>query len=399
MNQENNFKTFCPRCGNEMNSNYRYCMKCGYLNPTNQANQGMNKFISKNENEIYQIGSGQTIIQNNNNQITTSIATNTGNKLLCFLFNYLIYIGVIIVSFALIIGNKVIDFNSIKNSLLPDTVLVTSIIFLYIYPIQLIFTKCNKKWWYALIPFYNLFVLSDIVYRKKWLGILLLIPVVGQIFLIIVFYKLATRFKYSGLLAVLFPIIFIPLMGFGSRLYDGVSYVSEDRTLEKDYKMKKLFFITLMILLVLSGILVFWNNIIEIKTKATRVTNYYYVFATNQIVDKTKQLARENYLDCEEYRYNSTSGKYYIWYSDLGDATYLPFHAYRDIISGYVIIDNTDGISKYYVSISDGVFGYPETLYDDISLETIIPYSEVKERKDINICKSTKQKITVGGTI
>ena len=133
--------------------------------------------------------------------------------------------------------------------------LATSIAFIYIYSIQLIFVKCNQKWWYALIPFYNLFVLCDIVFRKKWLGIILLIPVIGQIFLLVILYKMAMKFKYSGLLAILFPIIFVPLMGFGTRLYEGVSYISEDRTLEKDYKRKKVFFVTLMILLVLSGIL------------------------------------------------------------------------------------------------------------------------------------------------
>lgn len=400
MNQDNGFKTYCPRCGSEMNSNSRYCMKCGYLNPTDPANQGMNKFMAKEKQEIYQIGSGQTIVQNNdNNQVTISIASNTGNRLVCFLLNYLIYIGIVIVSFILLVGNKVVDLNSIKNSLFPDVVLAISIAFIYIYSIQLIFVKCNQKWWYALIPFYNLFVLCDIVFRKKWLGIILLIPVIGQIFLLVILYKMAMRFKYSGLLAILFPIIFVPLMGFGTRLYEGVSYISEDRTLEKDYKRKKVFFVTLMILLVLSGILVFWNNIIEIKGKATKLTNYYYVFATNQIVDKTKQLARENYLECEEYRYDPHKGKYYIWYTDLGEVAYLPFHAYREIISGYVIIDNTSGVSKYYVSISDGTFGYPETLSDNVKLETIIPFEKVKERTDLNICKNTKQKATVGGLI
>ena len=109
-------------------------------------------------------------------------------------------------------------------------------------------------------------------------------------------YKLAIKFKCNGLLTVLFPIIFIPLMGFGSRLYEGVSYISNDKTMENDYRRKKVFFITLMVFLISSGVLLFWSNIIEIRGKATKIRNYYYVYATKQIVDKTKQLAKENYF-------------------------------------------------------------------------------------------------------
>lgn len=398
MNQDNGFKTFCPRCNSEMNANSRYCMKCGYLNPVNQANQGMNQFISNNKSQVYQIGSGQNIAQDGN-QITTSIANNTGNRLICFLLNYLVYIGIIGISFFLIIGNNVTDFNIIKESFFPDVVFITSIVFIYIYSMQLIFMKANQKWWYALIPFYNLFVLCDIVFRKKWLGIILLIPIVGQIFLLVVLYKLAIKFKCNGLLTVLFPIIFIPLMGFGSRLYEGVSYISNDKTMENDYRRKKVFFITLMVFLILSGVLLFWSNIIEIRGKATKIRNYYYVYATKQIVDKTKQLAKENYLQCSDYKYNPESGIYYIWYADIGDVAYIPLHSYMDVISGYVIIDNTTGSSKYYVTLSDGSFGYPTMLYTDVKADSIIPYGDLKEREDVNFCINTKEKLTTNGLI
>ena len=33
MNQDNQVKMMCPRCGKEMNINARYCLQCGYLNP------------------------------------------------------------------------------------------------------------------------------------------------------------------------------------------------------------------------------------------------------------------------------------------------------------------------------------------------------------------------------
>lgn len=391
---EQNVKIFCPRCGSEMNSNSRYCLKCGYLNPTNSANQGMQQYIANNGNSLYQVGEGKMI--QNSNGITNSIATNTGNKMVCFLINYLIYIFIIIISFIFIMKDNTIGFNSIKNSLFPYVAFSISTIFLYVYSMQLIFMKANKEWWYALIPFYNLFVLSDIAFKKKWLGILLLIPFVGQVFFLVIMYVLGTKFKYSGLLALLLPVIYIPLMGFGSRFYEGINYLSEDRTLEKDYKRKKVFFISIMFFLIFGAVLMFWTNIIEMKTKAVRLKNYYYVFATKQIVDKTKKLAKENYLECEKYDYKKDSGVYYIWYSDIGDVAFIPFHSIRNVMYGYVIIDNSSGSSKYYVSLSDDNYGYPETLYDDIKVETIVPYEKVVTRSDINICINKKPKVTVG---
>lgn len=392
---EQNVKIFCPRCGSEMNSNSRYCLKCGYLNPANSANQGMQQYIANNNKSLYQVGDGKTLIQKNN-EITNSIATNTGNKTVCFLINYLIYIFIIIISFFLIMKDSIIDFNTIKNSLFPYASFITSVVFLYVYSMQLVFMKANKKWWYALIPFYNLFVLCDIVFKKKWLGIILLIPFVGQVFFLVTLYVLGTKFKYSGLLTLLLPIIYIPLMGFASRLYEGINYVNEDKTLEKDYKRKKIFFISLMIFLIFGAVLMFWTNVIELKTKAVRLKNYYYVFATKQIVDKTKQLAKENYLECEKYDYQDDSGIYYIWYSDISSVAFIPFHSIRNVMYGYVIIDNSSGSSKYYVSLSDDNYGYPETLYDDIKAETIVPYEKIVTRNDINTCINKKTKVTVG---
>ena len=399
MNQDNGFKIFCPRCGNEMNSESRYCMKCGYLNTNNAANQNMKQYIPENESGSYQVGSGQLINQNNDNErIVNSISSNTGNTKLCFLVNYLVYIFIILMSFILTVGNNFVSIEMIRNSLFPFIVFVISIIFLYTYSMELIFIKCNKKWWYSLIPIYNLMILTEIVFDKKILGLLLLVPVVGQIFFLVILYILGNRFKYNGILSMLLPIIFIPLMGFGSRFYEGVNYISEDRTLEKDYKRKKIFFISLMIFLISSFILLFWTNILDVKNKAKRITNYYYVYASRKIVDETKNIANKDYLECEKYDYSSDSGVYYIKYNDIGNEVYLPFYYYRSIIEGYVIINNNTG--KTYISITDGKYGYPELDINEVGLDKIEEYSRVqyKSAKDINSCINTKSK-TNGGEL
>ncbi|MBR5370098.1 MAG: hypothetical protein IK137_02205 [Bacilli bacterium] len=394
MNQDNVVKIICPRCGSQMNSNSRYCLKCGYLNPNDPANQNMQKYISVNKEDSYSIGSGNTVIKKEH-QITNSIASKTGNKLVCFVFNFLLYVICIVLSYLLLVDRSNFSLNNIMNSLFPYVSFLISIVFLYAYSMELIFIKSNNKWWYALIPFYNLCLLTDIVYKEKWLGIVLLIPVIGQIFLIITLYKLALKFKYSGILTILFPIIYIPLMGFGNRLFEDINYIAEDNTLEDDYRRKRVFFILLIAIMVFGAILMFWNNIVDIKSKALRIKNYYYVYVTNEVVSSTKKNIKDGFISCQKYKYKDDRGIYYIEYPDVGDYVYVPLHYYNDVISAYIIIDNNSGNSKYYVSMSDGTFGFPETLYEEISVDKIVPYNELTKRNDINTCVVGSPKITI----
>ena len=44
---DDGYTVFCARCGAEMNSNSRYCMKCGYLNPDHEANKCQRKRLIK----------------------------------------------------------------------------------------------------------------------------------------------------------------------------------------------------------------------------------------------------------------------------------------------------------------------------------------------------------------
>ena len=71
-----------------------------------------------------------------------------------------------------------------------------------------IFTKAGQPGWACIIPIYNLYVWCKIVGRPWWWILLMLIPFVNFIILIIL-----------GLL--LLPIIFFPILGFGSAQYQG----------------------------------------------------------------------------------------------------------------------------------------------------------------------------------
>lgn len=87
-----------------------------------------------------------------------------------------------------------------------------------------IFTKAGQPGWAALIPIYNAYVLLQIIGRPAWWLVLFLIPFVNFIISLIVAIDLAKAFGKGtgfGLGMAFFPIIFYPLLGFGSAQYQG----------------------------------------------------------------------------------------------------------------------------------------------------------------------------------
>jgi hypothetical protein len=88
-----------------------------------------------------------------------------------------------------------------------------------------IFTKAGKPGWASLIPFYNIFVMLDIAGKPGWWFLLFFIPVVNLVIGILVMVGLATNFgKGGGFVAglILLPIIFYPILAFGSAQYKPV---------------------------------------------------------------------------------------------------------------------------------------------------------------------------------
>ena len=53
INQEKEPTIFCSRCGAEMKSKSRYCMKCGNLNYEHDANETMRQYIKEEDQEAY----------------------------------------------------------------------------------------------------------------------------------------------------------------------------------------------------------------------------------------------------------------------------------------------------------------------------------------------------------
>ena len=99
-----------------------------------------------------------------------------------------------------------------------------------------LFVKAGKPGWAAIVPFYNTYVLVEIVGRPVWVfaimafgGLLGAIPVIGWlisiavlVFSIIVMNDLSKAFgKTTGFTVglVLLPVVFLPMLAFGKAKY------------------------------------------------------------------------------------------------------------------------------------------------------------------------------------
>lgn len=92
-----------------------------------------------------------------------------------------------------------------------------------------IFTKAGQPGWAVLVPFYNLYVYTQVIKRPKWWMLLYfssIIPVVGSLVVLVISimdtHRLSTSFgKGGGFTAglILLGIVFYPILAFGSAEY------------------------------------------------------------------------------------------------------------------------------------------------------------------------------------
>ena len=390
MNNNESQKIYCQRCGAEMNSNSRYCMKCGNLNYDHSGNESMRPYIPQDNTVGYQVGSG-TNISNNSDQLTINSGNNMGSYVLCFIVNFAFYL-ILLVFWGMKAFNQ--PFETIKdffNSIYPFIGLLISYFCMFIYACQLVAMKCNNRWWSVFIPIYNVMLLSEVIYKKKWLGILTLVPILGQLFFIVMIYKLGQRFKYSGFTTVLFFFVMVPVMGFGSHFLDGKIYLEKDRTLEKDYKLKKTFFVVSIIVIIFGFVCTFWSNIVNISENVQKVKYYHYVYSSRKVVEKIKMSLRKEYVSCEKKQFDKNNGTYYFYYPDLGRRVFLPLNYFNDPLEAYVKLEIFDGEAKYYVSLTDGRNGFSETLIDSIDFNVVKEYGKLDLYFDMDsLCDTGK---------
>ena len=82
--------------------------------------------------------------------------------------------------------------------------------------------KAGREGWEAIVPLYNVYVLTLIAGQPWWLVILCLIPIVNIVAMGFLCWKLAECVGQSWPFAiglVVLPFVFYPLLGFGAARY------------------------------------------------------------------------------------------------------------------------------------------------------------------------------------
>ncbi len=379
---DNDYTIFCSRCGAEMKSSARYCMKCGNLNPDHPENKSMEKFIPKSQG--YFVGSGKSIVGtlDPNNGLILSVANNTGSSKMCFLLTFGIYfIIVFLIGLSTVLGLS--NIYDIIYTNLAVTFLIISVIFIFIYSSERMYMKMNKPWWAALVPFYNYFVLSDAIFNNMFLGFLIFVPIVGSIYMLILYYKLGKAFDKNGILTALFPLIMMPIIGFGDSLYNNRSYVKNDskNSLEKDYKFKKISFSFSMFLIIISIINLCYVNLDDLIKLVSSSGDWYYYYAGNKMYKEVKKQMEDGTYEitCDDVVYRREDGTIYFYYSDVGDEYNLMFSVTREPIEGYVKVVSLYGERKYYVSVTDGKRGIKEIDADQLKVSSASNFKKLDE--------------------
>ena len=102
-------------------------------------------------------------------------------------------------------------------SLIQWTVFIALMVLVYA-ATWLLYQKAGKPGWAAIIPFYNNYVMADIVYSQGWMFLLGIVPIIGLIYDIVTNYKFVKMYGASTGMAIgciLLPFVFLPILGFG----------------------------------------------------------------------------------------------------------------------------------------------------------------------------------------
>ena len=369
-NSENDYTIRCSRCGEDMKSSSRYCMKCGNLNSNHPENQNMIPYIKDNI-ETYTVGDDGFLRKKKTGSIVL-IGTNTGSKKLCFIINllvYLLFIGISFLSNYLSVG----DITKILDTSFPIMLTCCSFSFFYIYSYEILFMKMNKRWWAVFIPIYNLFVLSSALFNRGWMGILFLIPGINFIMIFYALYVLAKKFKVIPLFTILLPFIAIPYLGLSSKIFNDTSYVNiGENALEKEYKLRKSFMSLTFFFLLVGILLSLYTNMDKVEVLISNFDSYIYKYSANSYLNKVKDSIESGKIECEGDAPYADLTEYYVYSSELSYDIYVPLQTFRDKeLSAYVRVEKNNGDTNYYVSISDGEKGIKESLSDNITVDSV----------------------------
>lgn len=379
---DDGIKTFCSRCGSEIKSSDRYCMKCGNLNASHPSNQKYSKILNKINNSNYQIGSGKRLIDND--QSVSFVSKHNNNRLIFVIFNVVMLLIMCLIALLPLFSLDSYSIESILESGALVNLLIVGIFALGAISIEILFIKLDIPWWASFIPFYNYYLMSSVLLNNGWLFLLMLVPGVNVGFLLVLFYKLGEAFGKNGVLTAIFPFLMLPVIAYGVSSFDGIYFVTSngDDALEKSYGTYN-HFATFTIFLIVVGLagFIFSGDNLNLLTKNRGKVGAY---STSKIaINKVKRAIEKDKIYCEDIYGDMVDikqdGNYYFYSSDF-TYDYGVRSNLIDPTSGYVKVVVDGGKYSYYVSYSDGKYGFNELSEEDLDVDNV-------EKKEIVIAE------------
>ena len=105
-----------------------------------------------------------------------------------------------------------------------ESILFLAVVVLWLAGQWRVFVKAGYPGWASIVPIYNLYVWIKIAGHDGWWLLLYLIPLVSTVVHLFVAADAAKAFGENTLFGIgiwLLPIVFVPILGFGSAKYVG----------------------------------------------------------------------------------------------------------------------------------------------------------------------------------
>lgn len=275
----------CPKCGSEMKKDSRYCMKCGQLNYAHPDNESMKQYAWQSIKEGNYVSGAN---MNNKQPLTMGTAkaesvSNSNPFKVCLLTNIGLHVAYVVLAFVLIqlLGQG----DQITVGLIIGSLIWQGISLFFSYSVQAMFIKAGQPWWGYFVPFYNTYIMFQIAYGSGWLMLLLPVPIIGEIYALVLFYNLGKKFYKSGWLTLFFPYVMIPIIALDkkteysllARSETDTSVITADASKktqsEKKYGRKKFIIGLLIAILVAVAVYFLWPYILPLVDKIIDLIN------------------------------------------------------------------------------------------------------------------------------
>lgn len=109
------------------------------------------------------------------------------------------------------------DTSSVNSEMFYGIIIICILSIICIISFSKLFKKAGKPEWAIIVPIYNIIVYLEIIEKPWWLFILIFIPYINIIFIIwslILFVRKFGDNGWLGLVLLLFPFIYLPLLAF-----------------------------------------------------------------------------------------------------------------------------------------------------------------------------------------